>query len=158
MREILFRGKRMDNGEWVEGCFVRDTEAWGKSDSHAYIVNHKHPSSCFGKDIYVEVDPATVGQYTGLKDKNGKLIFEGDLLNGFVYPFLNRGEHNYFAEVVWFENSPAFGLVTHKNPKADVTGISEGNTDYMEYFVSDDWEVIGTIHDSPELLGGTSNG
>ena len=101
-----------------------------------------------------EVDPNTVGQYTGLMDKNGKRVFEGDLLNGFSYPFLRGNAHNYFAEVVWFENSPAFGLVTHKNQLSAVNGISAGNTDYMEDFDPSAWEIIGNIHDNPELVEG----
>ena len=152
MREILFRGKRLDNGEWVEGFLVRDTESWGRSDSHTYIANHKHLSSCFGTDIYVEVAPATIGQYTGYTDKNGRKIFEGDLLDGLEYPFFSQDEHNYFAEVFWFENCPAFGLCTHKHPMSSVSGISAGNCDLMEDFDGSQWEVIGNIHDNPEMI------
>lgn len=153
MREILFRGKRVDNGEWVEGCLLMVTLE-GKTAHLIFGDNF-----CFvGNDVkalsHALVDPATVGQYTGLKDENGKKIFEGDLLNGFSYPFLKDNAHNYFAEVVWFENSPAFGLVTHKNPLSAVAGISAGNAEYMENFDPTDWEIIGNIHDNPELLGG----
>lgn len=83
------------------------------------------------------------------------MIFEGDILQGSDYPFQNGdGEHNYYAEVVWFENSPAFGFVTRKNPKSSVRGISDGNCDYIEDFSGYRWEVIGNIHDNPELLNG----
>ena len=140
MRAILFRGKRVNNGEWEYGGYVN------LSGKFFYIVN--------GKNRFVEhsVIPETIGQYTGLTDKNGTKIFEGDILKGFEYPFFREedGAHNYFAEVVWFDNSPAFGLLTFKNPESTVSGISHGNTDYMEDFDSEMWEVIGNIHDNPE--------
>ena len=101
----------------------------------------------------VEVKPETVGQFTGLSDKNCKKIFDGDILRGFDYPFRDgEGKHNYYAEVVWFKNSPAFGLVTHKNPKSNIVGISDGNCEYMEDWETLLWEVIGNIYDNPELL------
>ena len=107
-----------------------------------------------------EVIPETVGQYTGLTDKNGVKIFEGDILRGFEYPFRSNsdGEFNYFVEIVWFDDSSAFGIYTFKNPTSNVRGISEGNTDYLEYFNVDKWEVIGNIYDNLELLeGGMEN-
>ena len=141
MREILFRGKREDNGEWVYGFYFEEIGSFIKEKPSSVSTN-----------TYL-VTPETVGQYTGLTDKNGKKIFEGDLLNGFQYPFLNDNAHNYFAEVVWLENSTAFGLYTHKHPLSAVRGLNEG-CDYMEDFDSSQWEIIGNIHDNPELLKG----
>lgn len=140
MRQILFRGKRVDNDEWVYGFL---TQMWAKY----HIVDE------YNENVAYEVEPETVGQYTGLTDKNGKKIFEGDILRGFAYPFRDgEGKHNYYAEVVWFKNSPAFGLVTHKNPKSNIVGISEGNCEYMEDWETFLWEVIGNIYDNKELL------
>ena len=148
MREILFRGKRVDNGEWEYGDLLHKHYNF---NTKADIVIHNNV-------MKYKVIPETVGQFTGLTDRNGKKIFDGDLLNGFQYPFLNANAHNYFAEVVWFENSPAFGLYTHKHPLSAVRGISEGNCYYMDDFDSSQWEVIGNIHDNPELLkGGVEN-
>lgn len=155
MREILFRGKaanrkpgysyrtKYKNGEWVYGLL---TEA----ENYAGFAEMTNTSGVSG----IEVDKNTVEQFTGLTDKNGKKIFEGDLLNGFQYPFYRSesAEHNYFAEVIWFTGNCAFGLYTHKHPTAKVKGISAGNADFVEDFNSDDWEVIGNIHDNPELL------
>ena len=116
-------------------------------------INYMVVSTSYMASIeLVEVIPETVGQYTGLKDKNGKLIFEEDILKGFSYPFLSDGEYNYYAVVVWLENSPAFGIYTIKNPKSKVRGISSGNTEYMSEWDSNNWEVIGNVYDNPELL------
>ena len=154
MREILFRGKNTDSGEWAEGYLVQ-------TQSHTYIIQpgwYKDDLFISLYNIIDEVDPETVGQFTGLTDKNGKKIFEGDLLNGFQYPFYRSesADHNYFAEVIWFTGNCAFGLYTHKHQTAKVRGISAGNADFIEDFDSDDWEVIGNIHDNPELLEATT--
>lgn len=142
MREIIFRGKRVDNGEWIEGSL------WIYCGVYKILT----PGNVVGWDVY----PESVSQYIGKVDKNGKKIFGGDLLDGFQYPFYHeaRSEHNYFAEVVWFDDNCAFGLYTHKHPTSSVSGISDGNADYIEGFDPEDWVVIGNIHDNPELLGG----
>ena len=141
---FLFRGKRKDNGELVEGYLYITHD--GKYEIAKYCDETNI------ERIAYEVIPETVGQCTGLRDKNGKLIFEGDILKGFSYPFLSEGEYNYYAVVVWLENSPAFGIYTIKNPKSKVRGISSGNTEYMDEWDSNNWEVIGNVHDTPELL------
>ena len=151
MREILFRGKRADNGEWVYGAYQPPVE-WGgrKWDvSIACVTEH-------GWLDDIPVIPETVGQFTGLTDKNGEKIFEGDLLDGFEYPFYRSEDnaHNYFGEIVWFDKAGAFGLVTHKYPTSNVRGISAGNCDYIEEFDLGEWEIIGNIHDNPKLLEG----
>ena len=161
MREILFRGKRTDCGEWVEGylnqhrgrvIFDCCCNAINANDYYINDWTEKLDTDLYG--CVYKVIPETVGQFTGLTDKNGVRIFEGDILRGFEYPFRSNsnGEFNYFAEIVWFDDSSAFGIYTFKNPKSNVRGISEGNTDYLEYFNADKWEVIGNIHDNPELL------
>lgn len=140
--QYLFRGKRKDNGEWVEG----DLMQWGDEIMRICVDTGNDEKTA------TTVIPETVGRCTGLKDKNGKLIFEGDILKGLSYPFLSDGEYNYYAIVVWFENSPAFGTCTVKNPQAKVRGISDGDTNYMDDWNSNDWEVIGNIHDNKDLL------
>ena len=129
MREILFRGKRTDNGEWVYGSYVIQYGA-----HEIYLpdgVDNEH-----GFDRY-HVIPETVGQYTGLHDKNGRKIFEGDILGGFFdeeYP-----EHETVVVVEWHENMW-------------VTRQGEYLPDLLEQDVSDCFEVIGNIYDNPELL------
>ena len=124
MREILFRGKRLDNGEWVEGLLSQATVI--AEDKAAYVattideVVEKPFDGCWH-----EVDPATVGQFTGLLDKNGKRIFEGDVVS--------TGKEK---RVVRFRNG-AFELLRRASAVAmyDLVGTD------VEY------EVIGTIHD-----------
>lgn len=126
MREILFRGKRKDNGEWVYGCYV--------------FQNGKH--IIFDKDTtwHHYIDKSTVGQYTGLTDRNGKKIFEGDLVKYLnPFPFVKE----YIVSEVAFDLGFC-GFI----PFADY------DCDCGEYVSSNDCEVIGNIHDTPELLDG----
>ena len=140
-REILFKGKHIHaipgnehlNGRWVKGYL---------SDK-----NYIHDEHLEGEFL---VDENTICQYTGLTDKNGRKIFEGDILRGFQYPFCSDGEYNYYAEIIFADCS--FMTYTHKNPSSCVRGISDGNTELMECWVSEDWEIIGNIYDNPELL------
>ena len=154
MNEIyLIRGKAInrypnrtyrtdyENGDWVYGL-ITDTENY---QGFAEMTNTDGISG-------IDVDKNTIGRCTGLRDKNGKLIFKDDVLKGFSYPFLSDEEHNYYAIVVWFEDSAAFGIYTIKNPESKVRGISSGNTEYMSEWDSNNWEIIGNIHDNPELL------
>ena len=129
MREILFRGKRLDNGEWVYGYYVHIGPV---SCQRAYIIPE------YASSLYVnEVDPSTVGQYTSLKDKNGKRIFDGDIAK------VLQGKDKDIA-YVGFENG-AFMLY----PK---TGNIYERT-LWEYWYNDwDVEVVGNITDNPELL------
>lgn len=140
-REILFRGKHIhttDSNEHLNGTWV-----------HGYLSdkNYINDKSLEGEFL---VDENTICQYTGLTDKNGKKIFEGDILRGFQYPFCYDGYYNYYAEIIFANCS--FMTYTHKNPLSCVRGISDGNTELMECWVSEDWEVIGNIYDNPELL------
>lgn len=140
-REILFRAKHIHaipgnehlNGTWVHGYLSDENYIYDKSLDGEFLI-----------------DEDTICQYTGLTDKNGKKIFDGDILRGFQYPFCYDGEYNYYAEII-FENC-SFMTYTHKNPSSCVRGISDGNTDLMDGWVSEDWEVIGNIYDNPELL------
>lgn len=160
-REILFKAKRIDNGGWVEGYYIyhikRTICPIGDSvkpeDEQHVIMRDGFSDWNMPRDTVVyEINPDTLCQYTGLTGKYGKKIWENDILRGYQYPYRSDGNDNYFAEVTWFENCPAFGIYTFKNPKSNVCGISEGNTEFMENWNSEDWEVIGNIFDNADLL------
>ena len=125
MREILFRGKRVNDGEWVEGnLFIPD-----KKDTPTQI--------CIGTNVVrisYDILPETVGQYTGLTDKNGTKIFEGDIVKLFLDGGIEVG-------VIAFND---IGLRHMFCTKEGKFGIDKYCT----------FEVIGNIHDYPELFGG----
>ena len=131
MREILFRGKRVDNGEWVDGSLLYDSE-----QNESYIaVNYNDKVA-----RVQEVIPETLGQFTGLTDKNGKKIFEGDIIkipDDYDEFGINAGEiyEVYFA-------FGGFRLKPKYRPNAKGFWLDEDET----------FEVIGNIHDNPELL------
>lgn len=146
-REIKFRGKvkhhdPMTNPEtgWVEGYYFQDLT---QGEMRHYIFNC--PCSW-------EVLPETVGQFTGLLDKNGKEIYEGDILRGDEYPYNCDGVDNYFVEIVWADNVCGFYRIIHKNSNSTVRGISHGNWNELDEEDIKSFEVIGNIHDNPELL------
>ena len=97
------------------------------------------------------VDPDTVCQFTGFLDKNGKEIYEGDVLRSDTYPYSCIGDKerdNYYAVVYYCEEGACFGTVTVKNPNSSVSGISDGILDDVEREKMKSFEVIGNIHDT----------
>lgn len=127
MREIKFRGKRLDNGEWLYGSLV--------------ILNGRY--FIFDDANRHEVDPTTVGEFTGLKDKNGKEIYEGDVIRSPLSEDKTR-PHRIF----YHTGNAAFMRAL----------IDRKELCYLR--LDQDWiyksgkEVIGNIHDNPELLKG----
>lgn len=148
MREILFRGKRVDNGNWIEGSlFIRVGEC--------YIIPLPIITS------RSKVIPKTVGRYIGLKDKNGKMIFEGDIvcLKYCQYNFDGSStEHRSVCGTIAYDAIGMLGIIVE---------LCEGVPVWSDFFnvlsLTDniaDWsiEVIGNIHDNSELAERESNG
>lgn len=142
MREILFRGKRIDNGEWVEGDLI-----------HSYL---KTGDTCIWCDdgIY-QVDPSTVGQYTGLTDKNGgRKIFEGDVIssnNGRISSVMVVKCGEFFPKMFYAMLDSLFPNLKHI-PSFGFHAKSVDKGEEMFLFQSPLVEIIGNIHDNPELL------
>lgn len=139
MREILFRGKRIDNGEWVEGYYCPCS--FGRFPCRPAIIIKEDMDN--GRWHPEEIIPETVGQYTGLTDKNGTKIFEGDIID----------TPDRLVKVVWLTGNSQFDIdfIRYAN---DVT-----ITNFKGIHMRDlkEYEIIGSIHDNPELLDGESN-
>lgn len=133
MREILFRGKRTDTGEWVEGYYEFGYDSETEEPTHyMWVLNHTEKCG----EMFIVI-PETVGQFTGLTDKNGKKIFEGDIVTGLFLFGLS------FNSVVTFKDG-AFGLEWYRGDAK--------NFDAFTSICDVEYEVIGNIHDTPELL------
>lgn len=126
MREILFRGKNKLTGYWCEGFLV-------KTGDHLRIST-KDDMISFG------VIPETVGQYTGLKDKNGTRIFEGDIIEN----------HDFNAE------DGGYGVIEYDDGAFEINGNGISATFHENYW-GKQCEVVGNIYDNPELLGGADD-
>lgn len=136
MREILFRGKEIKTGEWVYGGYI-ETDFIRNGEDKPYYTDHRiivREASLDGHSF--KVDPETVGQYTGLTDKNGKKIFEGDIL--IVVPAEQSKNNINLCDYVKFENG-CFCM-------ANAMMFAE-----LSYGVSN-YTVIGNIHDNTEFL------
>ena len=135
MREILFRGKDIETGEWVFGFY--SMQSFGRGFAPAIIQFDG------GSTVPLLVNSKTVGQYTGLRDKNSAMIFEGDIV---------KCDSGFITEVVFGHftiGSDSWG-VEHSTP-GFVCKYSDGSG---HHGLDPDVEVIGNIHDNPELLAG----
>lgn len=133
MREILFRGKRTNNGDWVYGDFVHGNERKSLRDS---IFVYDSETQSFND---YEINPSTLGQYTGLTDKNGKQIFEGDIVKA--------------QDEIW--GSPFCDGINGKVVYDEAAYFIEPKDTMNSQWMYDEcavYEIIGNIHDNPELL------
>lgn len=142
MREILFRGKRTDCDAWVEGDLIQAFR--GNQLSSCSIMPNTPTAYCW------KVDPKTVGQYTGLTDKNGRKIFEGDIVKTH---YANAQKSEYIEQVV-FHNGKFCAYFSNQlckqwaNLYDGTEHLPQDKSVYM-----DSVEVIGNIYDNPELIG-----
>ena len=125
MREILFRGKRADNGEWIFGICL--------NENHIGIFHDDTEEEDCNIEVF-QITPKTIGQYIGLTNKNGKRIFEGDILS-------YRGK------------KASVSFITHYGIPCFTTGIGSGSsTAFHPYKITEQHVIIGNIYDNPDLL------
>lgn len=142
-REIKFRGKMIPENEWIFGTILRipaPPVCFGKSETDKYYIQFPDPRympdwNMPYKMVQGEVNPDTIGQYTGLHDKNGKEIYEGDIV-----------------KIKYRDEDIGKVIYEHNGFSIDVTNMNKnyGRVSFVNNFM----EVIGNIYDNPELLGG----
>ena len=138
-REIKFRGKMIPENEWIFGTILRipaPPVCFGKSETDKYYIQFPDPRympdwNMPYKMVQGEVNPNTIGQYTGLDDKNGKEIYEGDIVK----------YENMTGKIMFFNGS--FILSDLEETEEWELGV-----------INEEVEIIGNIYDNPELLGG----
>lgn len=146
-REIKFRGKMIPENEWIFGTILRipaPPVCFGKSETDKYYIQFPDPRympdwNMPYKMVQGAVNPDTIGQYTGLHDKNGKEIYEGDIV-----------------KIKYRDEDIGKVIYEHNGFSIDVTNMNKnyGRVSFVNNFM----EVIGNIYDNPELLGGEENG
>lgn len=131
MREILFRGKQLSNSEWVYGFIIKTSGTY-------YIIDKDDD-----KNITYKIIPETVGQYTGLCDKNGKKIFEGDIIDASNEWWNAAGPAGHDSPVI---------LVEWENDLCGFEPFANYDCDCGVYINAKNCGVLGNIHDNPKLL------
>lgn len=147
MREIHFRGICKDSKRWAYGYYVHFEDFSQGINYHGICSGYYN--------THFEVIPETVGQYTGLDDKNGKGIFEGDIVKisfgkGFLKAVVKFGYYNQTDKILKSHLGFYFDFVDSESYRKDV-GFWTGKT-FSKI------EIIGNIHDNPELMGGNTHG
>lgn len=151
MRDISFRGKRMDTGEWVCGDLIREpygtciqyvieTKPCGAGAPERKPTTQRHKAT---------IDPATVGQLVKVTKK--ARFYEGDIITSRRYPFQDNGNYVYHGVIEWSNEDLAFFLVL-RLADFERRGISNGIGELLSGYTLEGFYKLGNIHDNPELL------
>lgn len=162
-RQIIFRGKRIDNGEWIYGSFLNIEDTCFIIEKGDFDFDYRTENYAFWFDCTEkEVNPDTIGQFTGLTDKNGKEIYEGDIIHLDCHAWLDWKELDSVKAEIVYDNG-TFGA-RWKNPDAgkpypfqNPDDEEDVEAEYVCEFIGNlpkTIEVIGSIHDNPDLLNG----
>jgi len=133
LESIEFRGKQKDNGSWIYGFYIVDEKG------ASILYRHPLDGSLDRKEVY----PETVNQYIRSKDKNNKKIYQGDILKYDIHPSLKDkvGDDELLHQVVWAEH----GFYLWRWRSEDMNPINPSG-------ITESFEIVGNIHDNPELL------
>ena len=162
MRTTKFRGKRIDNGEWVYGDLIHETRGVviqyeetiipvGVGAPEREIVKRKHK---------VTVMSETVGQFTGLYDSKrteeypkGQPLYEGDIINSENYPFQHRGHQLHYGVIEWSDEHSAF-ILRKRLVDPNQSKGSDGIANFLSFYEMSEFTKVGNIYENPELIGG----
>ena len=155
MREVLFRGKEVADGKWIEGFYSAE-------EYNPYIgkIEYIPRIQIIGKCVSLGVIPETVGQYTGLTDKNGVRIFEGDIVRATIERAERCQSPRIENGVIGYDCIGMIGLILYKDKNGENVWSDFFNELSLSGLIEDYYfEIIGNIHDNPDILkGGGGNG
>lgn len=148
MREPKFRGFSNKTHNWHYG------HGWFEIDyTEEYLLEKgiEKQAMLYTEDYSIECELKSMGESTGLKDKHGKVIFDGDILTSTEYPYQDDGECNYHGVVEWGEKEAAYYLTKHLANK-NRRGISHGISEMLGQEDMTTFEIIGNIYSNHELI------
>ena len=151
MREILFRGKRIDNGQWIYGYYIKATHHWHNHGIHEDWVatdTVQNGGWCNVRGKYAVI-PETIGQFTGITDENNNKVFEGDIVKAIIHRCY--GSNPQIREETKIIAYDSLGILCLKDSE-DVWSDFMNELNLSGCIDDFYFEIIGNIHDNPELL------